>query len=139
MACAALSNVVPTGTVSSAELEDLREEGRLPMYYAGPSFSQLQLTHAESWRSDFRFQPRQWSQAVGCSRRPPLGGVPTARHDGLVLFTGSIVVKVYARSAREERRVVEELRGLNTSLELGEPLPPPAPDVQRVVSRACGY
>jgi hypothetical protein len=169
MACAARSNVVPTGTVSSAELEDLREEGGLPMYFAGPSFFGLQLTHAESWRNDggeafftygtcelpegfdaggcalpieiqhFRIQPRQWSQAVGCSRRPSLRGVPTARHDGLVLFTGSIVVRVYARSAREERRVVEQLRGLNTSLERGEPLPPPTPDVRRVASRACGY
>jgi hypothetical protein len=63
--------------------------------------------------------------------------VLTARHDGLVLFTESIVVQVYARDSAEERRVVAELCGLNTELSKGEPLPRPTRSVRELVSQVC--
>src|SRR5262245_20831695 len=135
-------------SVSSAELDGLRDKAGPPMYFAGESFGGLPLTEAQSWDSDageaffaygtceppegeggcpvpagmqhFAFRRSDWDRAEGCSRLRSLRGVPTARHDGLVLFTGSIVVKVYARDAAEDRRVVAELRGLNNALGPGE-------------------
>jgi hypothetical protein len=158
-------NVVPRERVSADEVQSLREEKGLPMYYAGQSVFGLPLTGANGWSSEvgeaffaygtcelpegeggcpvpvqiqhFRFDPSQWKLAEGCFRHPPLRGVLTARHDGLVLFTESIVVKVYARNSAEERRVVAELRGLNTDLSKGEPLPRPARSVRELVSQVC--
>lgn len=135
------------------------------MYYAGPSVFGLPLTGAYGWSSDsreaffgygtcelpegeggcavpvviqhFRFDAAQWRLADGCFGHPPLRGVPTARHDGLVLFTGSIVVKVYARNAAEEQRVIAELRGLNVDMAKGERLPAPPRRIRELVSRVC--
>ena len=135
------------------------------MYFAGPSVFGLPLTRANGWSSDdrqaffaygtcelpegeggcavpveiqhFRFDVAQWRLADGCFRHPPLRGVPTATHDGLVLFTESIVVKVYARTAAEERRVVGELRGLNTEVAKTEPLPAPPPRIRELVFHVC--
>ena len=163
--CSAGSNVVPRERVSADEVRSLREEKGLPMYFAARSVFGLPLTGANGWSSEgggaffaygtcelpegeggcavpiqiqhFRFDPAQWKLADGCFRRPSLRGVLTARHDGLVLFTESIVVKVYARDSAEERRVVAELRGLNTALSKGEPLPRPARSVRELVSQVC--
>jgi len=158
-------NVVPRERVSSEEIEAIRDDPGPPMYYAGSTVFGLPLTGAFGWSSaareaffaygtcelpegeggcpvpvqiqHFRFDPAQWRLAEGCFGLPSLRGVPTARHDGLVLFTDSIVVKVYARDEAEERRVVKELRGLNTDLAKGEQLPPPPRQVRELVSRVC--
>lgn len=129
------------------------------LYYAGRSFAELALTHAESEGGGralfvygsceiddpdgilgpeggscsppvqiqvFPFDPDQWRLAAGCFRRPPLRGVPTVRHDGLVLFTARTVVKIYARGPAEDRRVAQALRSLDGSVGQGVSLPPPA-------------
>jgi hypothetical protein len=159
-------NVVPRDRVSEKEIDGLREQSGPPLYYAGRSVSGLPLTEAEGSSSSsdggffaygtcelpegeggcalpieiqlFQFEPAQWEAAEGCVRLPSLRGVPTARHDGIVLFTDSMVVTVYARDAAEERQVVAELRGLNVDVEKGAPLPPPKRNVRELVARACG-
>lgn len=83
----------------------------------------------------FPFDPTQWAIAARCYRRPPLRGVPTVRHDGLVLFTARTVVKIYARSPAEERRVARALRSLDGRVDMGTDLPPPAFDVERALAR----
>lgn len=83
----------------------------------------------------FRFDANQWRLAAGCYSRPSLRGVPTVRHDGLVLFTARTVVKIYARSPAEERRVARELRSLDGRVQTGADLPPPAFDVESALAR----
>ena len=159
-------NVVPRGRVSEEQIDELSKQSGPPLYYAGRSVSGLPLTEAQGSSSSsdggffaygtcelpegeggcplpieiqlFRFEPAQWGAAEGCFRLPSLRGVPTVRHDGLVLFTDSIVVKVYARDPAEERQVVAELRGLNTDLPKDALLPPPTRIVRELVARACG-
>jgi hypothetical protein len=72
----------------------------------------------------FPFDPKQWRLAAGCYRRPPLRGVPTVRHDGLILLTARTVVKIYARGPAEDRRVARALRSLDGSVGPGAGLPP---------------
>jgi hypothetical protein len=108
-----------------------------PFYFAGRVFNGLSLTTAEydDWhggglfvygtctipaRQDggcsppvqiqiLRFDAREWGRAVGCHRQPSLLAVPTVRHDGLELFSKGAVVKIYARTRREDRRVALSL------------------------------
>ena len=151
-----------------ADVESLRDDTGLPMYYAGDSFGGLPLTHAEGWDSaagaanfdygtceippgdeggcplpiqvqHFRFQFNQWKLGIvqGCFHRPELRGVPTARHDGLVLFTDDIVVKIYARSPGEARKVALALRQVNGPLGVKDPLPAPPADIREAVAEAC--
>jgi len=84
----------------------------------------------------FRFHAEDWRLGVvqGCFRRPSLRGVATVRHDGLVLFTSTIGVKIYARSPAEGRSVARALRVLDGSVTPEVDLPPPAFDVETVLS-----
>jgi hypothetical protein len=84
----------------------------------------------------FPFRPEDWRPGVaqGCYRRPSLRGVATVRHDGLVLFTASIAVKIYARSPAEARRVARALRALDGSVPPDVDLPPPAFDAETALS-----
>jgi hypothetical protein len=83
----------------------------------------------------FPFDPQQWSLAAGCYRRSPQRGVPTVRHDGLVLFTARTVVKIYARGPVEDGRVARALRSLDGSIGPRESLPPPDFDVDTALVR----
>ncbi len=161
--CVLLLTACGSGSgVSDADLAALRELGHGPLYWAGRSFAGLPLAHARSGeageasflygdcnpRGGFLseggcappvqvlqrpFVPRDWSRAYACRRLPEIRGVPTARHDGLVLFTGRVVVKVYGRSPAEEREVANALRTLDGS----RSLPEPPPGVLAAVERAC--
>jgi hypothetical protein len=72
------------------------------------------------------FDPDQWGAAVGCRRLAPLRGVPTVRHDGLVLFTEDTVVKIYAPSPIDDRKVAGALRRVGAPAEeASRDLPPP--------------
>lgn len=71
-----------------------------------------------------------------CHQRPSLRGVPMVRHDGLVLFTSTVIVKVYGRSPAEERRLAKTLRSLDGSVPPDVDLPPPAFDTATVLA-AC--
>jgi hypothetical protein len=81
----------------------------------------------------FPFSRSQWHLAVECMRRPSLLGVPTVLHDGLVLFTGRTVLKIYAASpvrvARSLRRVAEDT--------LVRTLPPPTAVAEQTQGRVC--
>jgi hypothetical protein len=83
------------------------------------------------------FDQRAWRRAVGCHRRPMLRGVLTVRHDGLVLFTRQSVVKVYARSAAEDRRAALALRDVRHPEQVPRRLPQPPDDVVRLVRTVC--
>jgi hypothetical protein len=78
----------------------------------------------------FPFDPQQWGLAAECFAQPTLRGVPTVRHDGLVLFTARTVVKIYARGSAEDRRVAEALRSLDGSVGQDVSLPPPSFDAE---------
>jgi hypothetical protein len=86
---------------------------------------------------NFPFEAGNWRLAVGCHRLPSLRGVPTVRHDGLVLLTRRTVVKIYARNAAEDRRVALALRDVRRPERKGRPLPAPAPGVTQPVGSVC--
>ena len=73
---------------------------------------------------------------MGCRALDPIRGVPAVRHDGLVLFTDRTVLKVYARSAVEERGVARTLRPVRSGSRVA-PLRPPPKDVRTIVARVC--
>ena len=157
--------------VGAGQLEELVNAPGPPLFFAGPTFAGLPLTHAEREVEGralfvygscdvedpdgffgpeggscsppiqiqvFRFNPKDWRPGVvqGCYRRAPLRGVATVRHDGLVLFTSNIGVKIYARSPAEDRRVARSLRALDGTVPPDVDLPSPAFDVETVLS-AC--
>jgi hypothetical protein len=135
-----------------------------PIYYAGRSFAGLPLTHVEldlpgraliaygtcriAIPADggcsvpvqiqhFPVNPSSWGgTVVNCYRQPSLLGVPTVRHDGLVLFTEGRIVKIYARSAVEERRVALALRQVSNG-RLVRRLPAPEPRIIQLQAQAC--
>jgi hypothetical protein len=128
---------VPQGEDIEGGLAKARA-ANFPIYYLGRSFAGLPLTDVEldlpgraliaygtcriALPADggcsvpvqiqhFPFEPSNWSGAVvNCYRRSSLLGVPTVRHDGLVLLTERQVVKIYARNPVEDRRVALALR-----------------------------
>ncbi len=138
--------------VDSGDLDELPSG----LYYAGLTFGGLPLTHADADglfvygsckpKSDegcappieiqhFAFRSDEWASAMGCKRLPSLRGVPTVRHDGLVLITRGTLVKIYARGPEEERTVAMALRPIRGASV--RRLPPPSHDVVRLVSEAC--
>ena len=154
---------VPHGEDIEGGLAKLRASG-FPIYYAGRSFAGLPLTDVEldlpgraliaygTCRiplpadggcsvpvqiQHFPFNPSGWGGAVvNCYRQPSLLGVPTVRHDGLVLFTEGRIVKIYARSAVEERRVAHALRRVSDG-RLVRRLPAPEPRIIELQAQAC--
>jgi hypothetical protein len=76
-----------------------------------------------------------WKIASGCRTLASLRGVPTLRHDGLVLVTGDGLVKVYSQNAAQDRRVALALRAVGEQRRAK--LPPPAPAQRRIVAEAC--
>lgn len=144
-----------------AKLAEVRDSD-VPLYYAGDSFAGLPLTHVETYGRGnalfvygnctpsgddggcappieiqiFPFKPAQWRLAGGCRRLPRLLGVPTARHDGLVLFTRRTVVKIYARSHAEDRRVALALRRVGEDAPVRR-LPAPDRSVEELEATAC--
>ena len=152
---------VPNGEDVDADLERARTSGTR-LYFAGRSIAGLELTAVSLTglgRASFLygtcelpegeggcavpisvqqtpFSAAAWRRASGCLAREPIRGVPAARHDGLVVFTGRTTVKVYARSAAEARRVLLALRPV-TGGNTAAPLPPPAPHVRTIVARVC--
>jgi hypothetical protein len=133
-----------------------------PRYWLGKDFAGLPITHADGaglvvygtceiptgpFGADggcappiqiqhWRFKPKQWRNAANCVRLPSLRGVPTARHDGLVLFTRHGFVKIYARNHAEDVRVANALQPVAGGHV--EHLPPPDRDIVRAVRDACG-
>jgi hypothetical protein len=154
---------VPRGEDVEGGLSKARA-ARFPIYYAGRTFAGLPLTDVEVERpgraliaygtcrialpadggcsvpvqiQHFPFNPSNWRGAVvNCYRKPSLLGVPTVRHDGLVLFTRGQVVKIYAHSAAEGRRVALALRRVSDD-KLVRRLPAPDPRVSELQAKVC--
>jgi hypothetical protein len=137
------------------DLDAARQQTQLTMYWLGRRFEGLPLTYVDESTfiygdcdaSDggcaspaevqhWAFDPRAWALAEGCRRLPSLRGVPTARHDGLVLFTGRQFVKLYGIDRAQERRMAAALRPFEG--DSNETLPPPPAEIVRGVDRACG-
>jgi hypothetical protein len=134
------------------------------LYFAGPRFAGLPLTDVEVDQQgraffaygtcvipagqeggcavpvqiqNFPFERSLWRLAVGCHRRPELLHVPTVRHDGLVLFTRRAVVKIYARSPAEDKRVALSLRDVRHPRAALRRLPPPSRSVRTLQASVC--
>jgi hypothetical protein len=147
--------------VLADEIRQLQSKSSEPVYYVGRSFAGLPLTDAVSQGKSYAlvvygsctpghdagcappieidhspFKPAQWRLAVGCHRLASIRGVPTLRHDGLVLVTGRQTVKIYARSPAEDRRVARALGRVD-----GRPtprqLPAPAHANRALVESVC--
>ena len=162
--CRGGATVVPAQLDIDAQIKKMRASGR-PFYFAGREFNGLPLTAAkyEDWHHGgffaygtctipagqdggcsppaqiqiFRFDPSQWRRAVGCHHEHSLLGVPTVRHDGLVLLSKGAVVKIYARSRAEDRRVALSLRSIERPDEPLRRLPMPARATRLVLASAC--
>ncbi len=85
----------------------------------------------------FRFNPSQWQLAANCHRRPSLLGVPTVRHDGLVLVSKGAIVKIYARSPAEDRRVALNLRNIDHPERPLHRLPMPSAAARALLASVC--
>ena len=157
---------VPVGQDVDGALKEMRAIGGPPMYFLGRRFAELTLTDVEPDGrgravfiygtceipsgidsggcappvsiQNFPFDPKMWRLATNCHRLPTIRGVRTLRHDGLVLLTGSTVVKIYVRNRTEERRAARALRAFPSGVKAGEPLPPPRARVLRLADRVCG-
>ena len=159
--CASFDRQVPNGRLDADDVRRLARTSGVPLYYAGLSFAGLPLTDGDASSrggafvygtcelppgeggcappiqiQHFAFDPNAWRRAGGCRSLGRLRGVPAVRHDGLVLVTERALVKVYARSAREARRVVDALVRAD-----GRPtprrLPSPSAEAARIVAAAC--
>ena len=153
---------VPRGQDVDGGLAKARESA-FPIYYLGRSFAGLPLTDVVLDRQGraliaygtcrialpadggcpvpiqiqhFPFKFGDWRLAVNCYRRPELLGVPTVRHDGLVLFTGTRVVKIYARDATEDRRVAMALRRVAENHPIRH-LPDPPRRIRELQAHVC--
>lgn len=86
-----------------------------------------------------RFSFDRWDIAVveSCFHRPQVRGVPTARQDGFLLFTGGIVLTLYARSPAEDRRLALALRQVNGPIGPNDPLPQPSQKIRQAAAEAC--
>ena len=160
--CTRETREVPEGTVSREEAADVARDAGRPVYWAGASYDGLPLTSATAGRpgeihfgygtcelpagtdggcavpvqiQNFPFRANDWRRASGCRALRPVGGVPAFRHDGFVLFTRDGVVKIYARSRADERRVARRLARVGSD----EParLAPPRANVLALVERVC--
>ena len=161
--CSPFDREVPDGTLDREDVQRLARDAKRPVYYVGLRFAGLALTDAEvSPRGGlivygtcelprgeggcappiqiqhFPFDARAWRLAGGCQSVAALRGVPTVRvGDGsLRLFTGGLVVGIYARGESEARAIARQLRRID-----GRPtprrLPRPAPAVRAIVADSC--
>ena len=161
--CSAFDREVPDGTLDREDVQRLARDAKTPLYYVGLRFAGLALTDAEvSPRGGLivygtcelprgeggcappvliqhsPFESRAWRLAVGCESLAALRGVPAVRvADGsLRLFTGDVVVGIYARGEPEARRIARQLRRID-----GRPTPrrlaPPPARVRTILESRC--
>lgn len=158
-----------TGTSPKPEqveqrLNAIAAEAERPVYYLGPRFRDWPLTEVgadDTGRVDAIYgtcraadggcspplevinQPLDvsaWSMAVGCSRLPPVRGVPAVHFDdALVLLTGDSLVTVAVTGADTATAVAvaEQLREVGAELSRAA-LPPADTAALQVIEAACG-
>jgi hypothetical protein len=162
--CRSASIVPPPQRDIEQQLNKMRASGK-PFYFAGREFAGLRLSAAqfEDWHDGgffaygtcsipappdggcsppaqiqiSRFDPRLWARAVGCYRQPSLLGVPTVRHDALVLVSKGAVVKIYARTHAEDRRIALSLRSLDRPMTILQRLSQPSRAARRLLTSVC--
>ena len=84
--------------------------------------------------------PELWSAAVGCSRLPPVRGVPAVSFgDALMLLTADSLITLAddTGDAAAATAAAEQLRPVGAALSTGA-LPPPDPAALQIVETACG-
>ena len=84
--------------------------------------------------------PVKWSQAVGCSRLPPVRRVPAVHFgDALVLLTADSLINL-AVAGDDRKTALDAAQQLRAVGEAGPggALPPPEPDALEVLNAACG-
>ncbi|MGR6319087.1 hypothetical protein Q2K19_30520 [Micromonospora soli] len=145
-------------------LHEIAAEAERPVYYLGPRFRDWSLTEVgadDTGRVDAIYgtclavvdgcspplevinQPLDfsaWSMAVGCTRLPPVRGVPTMHFGGaLVLLTGDSLVTVAVTGDDTATAVAatEQLREVGAELSRAALPPPDAPALQ-AIEAACG-
>jgi hypothetical protein len=152
-------------SVDQTQLARLKAARGLPIYWLGPSFEGLLLTHVESGGpgraflvyGDCRIEdPDGPFGPEGGSCAPPLEiqhlpnpflgghyiastsctrlrvhGRLAAVSDGLSIFTGRRIVKIYARTKAEQLRAARALRPINRTSTIWERSPP---EMSRVLS-----
>jgi hypothetical protein len=155
---------VPFGHNVDQELRDARARAPHRIYFAGKQVEGFPLTGVELLAQrpahasfmygtcnielpadggcsvpiqiqNFPFRAADWGRAVGCTRRGTYRGVPGVHMDALTLFTRDTIVKVYAPTAAQTRRVVAALRPLDSAD--GRLLPAPPPGQMQLVESVC--
>jgi hypothetical protein len=84
--------------------------------------------------------PELWSAADGCSRLPPVRGVPAVSFgDALMLLTAESLITLADDTGETAAATAaaEQLRPVGAALSTGA-LPPPDPSALRIVETACG-
>jgi hypothetical protein len=170
------------------DLERIERESEAPIYWLGPSFEGLRLTHAEGARPELARGPSR-DRAPGVPGPPPapapgawfvygecnaegdgenyhcagpqvqlqhwpiaspsrypdhfsctrmtIRGVPAAQFSGFEIYTGQSLIRIHAPTQAQVRRAAAALRPLDGSVGPGEPLPPPAIDVDKALERCA--
>lgn len=92
---------------------------------------QVQVQHAPF------VSPSRYSRRISCTRTT-IRGVPAAQFgDGgsFTVYTGHVLVNIYAPSEAQARRAAAALRSLDGSISASGPLPPPASNVSQPLRR----
>jgi hypothetical protein len=170
------------------DLERIERESEAPIYWLGPSFEGLRLTHTEGARPELARGPST-ERAPGVPGPPPapapgaffvygecngegdgenyhctgpqvqlqhwpiaspsrypdhfsctrltIRGVPAAQFSGFELYTGQSIIRIHAPTQAQVRRAAAALRPLDGSAGPGQPLPPPAIDVDGALKRCA--
>jgi hypothetical protein len=170
------------------KLERIQRESEAGIYWLGPSFEGLPLTHAEGAHPELargtsterargvpgpppspgpgaffvygecngegdgenyhctgpQVQLQHWPIAspsrypdhFSCTRTT-IRGVPAAQFSGFEIYVGQSIIRIHAPSQAQVRRAAAALRPLDGSAGPGEPLPPPAIDVDEALERCA--
>ena len=146
------------------KLRQLAAEAGRPVYYLGPRFRDWPLADAladETGRVDALYgdcvgdsescahridvindvlDPEKWSRAAGCSRLPPVRGVPAVHFgDAVVLLTGDLLITIGVLEDDTATAVAaaDQVREVGADAPDGA-LPPPETAALRVLDAACG-
>jgi hypothetical protein len=170
------------------DVERIKREGAAGVYWLGPSFEGLPLTHAEPAHPELargpsperapgvpgppaspgpgpiflygecnsegeeddrgctRPQVRVYHRPISSPGRYPdyfsctrmtIRGVPAAQFSAFEIYVGESLIKIDAPTRAQVRRAAAALRPVDGSAGPGEPLPPPAIDVDNALKRCA--
>jgi hypothetical protein len=164
---AACGSASGSGTPQQGEdpLQQIAAQVDQPVYYLGPQFRDWAVSDASIDNDTGRIyviygtcsavvdscapplqiinevlDPEGWGMVVGCSRLPPVRGVPAVSFgDELMLLTADSLITLAGdnRDATITMAAAEQLRPVGAELS-AEALPPPDPAALQIVETACG-